>query len=353
MSANEDIKIRTQELQRCMVCGSSGNALYRHVTDQLFRTPGDWTIKRCANPECGLLWLDPMPIADDLHLAYRDYYTHQEIASESRKSARRLIIKRIHGALSAAMGFYSAKRERDFRYLRTRPPGRLLDVGCGAGDYLAFMRDHGWEAEGLDFDAEAIQSARARFGVNVHSRQLEEMNYPDAHFDAITMNHMIEHAHDPARLLQECRRVLKPDGLAIVTTPNSCSLGHRIHGKYWRGLEPPRHLHIFSPASLSLLAKRAVFDNVDVFTSGVNSGYFFKESFRIERMETYNIQGDGDSVPMIVWVKAACLELYELWKLRSDSRIGEEVVMICRGGDEKLPSRMISQSNRIDFNSPS
>ena len=337
MSANKDTRIRTQECRYCTACGASGTELYRQLADQLYGTPGVWAIKRCTNPACDLLWLDPMPMADDLNLAYRNYYTHQEIANESRKSSQRPLVKRIHGLLAAAMGFHSAKRERDYRYLRTRAPGRLLDVGCGAGEYVAFMRDHGWQAEGVDFDAEAVESARTRFGVNVHSRQLEEMKYPDAYFDAITMNHLIEHVPDPARLLRECRRVLKPGGMAIVTTPNAGGLGHRIHARYWRGLEPPRHLHIFSPASLGILAKRAGFENVEVFTSGVNSGYFFKESFRIERKETSHIQGDGNSVPMIVWVKAVLLELYELWKIRSDSRIGEEAVMICRGGDNNTP----------------
>jgi len=337
MSVNENIKIRTTECPRCMACGSSGNELYREIVDQLYGAPGVWTIKRCSNLECALLWLDPMPLAGDINLAYRNYYTHQEIGRESRKSSSHLAIKRIHSVLAVMMGFYSAKRNRDYRYLRNRPAGRLLDVGCGAGEYLAFMRDHGWESEGVDFDVEAVESARARFGVNAHCRQLEEMNYPDAHFDAITMNHLIEHVSDPVRLLLECRRVLKPDGLIVVTTPNSCSLGHRMYAKYWRGLEPPRHLHIFSPMSLRFLAKRAGFGKVEVFTCGVNSGYFFKESIKIERKETSNIQGEQKSVPMFVWVKVAILELYELWRLRSNSRIGEEAVMICRNDGDNMP----------------
>jgi 2-polyprenyl-3-methyl-5-hydroxy-6-metoxy-1,4-benzoquinol methylase len=330
---NDDLKIRTYECPGCVVCGSHGNELYADLIDQLFGTPGVWKMSRCSNLDCGLLWLDPMPLADDIGLAYKSYYTHQAIAKASSDGLIHLVIKKLRRAFAVVTGFHSAKQARDYRYLEHKPAGKLLDVGCGAGAYLGFMRDQGWNVVGIDFDEEAVKNAREQFGVNAHSLQLEEMNFPDAHFDAITMNHLIEHVPDPIKLLRECQRVLKPNGSIVVTTPNSDSLGHQMYSKHWRGLEPPRHLHIFSPASLHLLARNAGFSNIDVFTTGVNAGYLFKESMRIKRGVNSNKQGSAYSAPAHDRIEAALLQSYEVWKSKSRPTIGEEAVLICRCGE--------------------
>src|SRR5206468_4239492 len=131
-------------------------------------------------------------------------------------------------------------------YLPSMRDGRLLEIGVGSGQMLAAMRTHGWQVEGVDLDPAAVRNAQAK-GLPVKLGTLEEQNYPDCSFDAIVMSHVIEHVPAPVSFLNECRRVLKPHGRLVLITPNSDSLGHRLYDRNWRGLEPPRHLHIFNP----------------------------------------------------------------------------------------------------------
>src|SRR5487761_1111965 len=70
--------VRANAHPLCYLCNSFGDVLYRDLTDAVFFAPGKWSIRRCPNPACGLLWLDPMPVAEDLPAAYEGYYTHGE-----------------------------------------------------------------------------------------------------------------------------------------------------------------------------------------------------------------------------------------------------------------------------------
>jgi len=90
-----------------------------------------------------------------------------------------------------------------------------------------------------------------KYGIHVHTGDLKEINLSDNSFDAITLSHTIEHLYDPLESIKRCHQLLKKEGKLIVTTPNANSLSHQRYGKYWRGLEPPRHIQIFTANSLS------------------------------------------------------------------------------------------------------
>jgi 2-polyprenyl-3-methyl-5-hydroxy-6-metoxy-1,4-benzoquinol methylase len=150
-------------------------------------------------------------------------------------------------------------REHLDRLILMQPPlpnGRALDVGCGEGRTVEALASLGWDAEGVDFDAEAVEHAVAR-GLRVRLGTLEEQSYPGSHFDAIGLSHVLEHVPDPLATLKECRRLLSSRGRLVLTTPNALSLGHRRFGPDWRGLEPPRHLQVFTPGALRALVARA------------------------------------------------------------------------------------------------
>lgn len=70
--------IRTRPYPNCYLCSTLGKPLYQGLKDCLFGAAGEWNLKKCPNPECGLVWLDPMPIEEDIHKAYQNYYTHQD-----------------------------------------------------------------------------------------------------------------------------------------------------------------------------------------------------------------------------------------------------------------------------------
>ncbi|HOC56205.1 MAG TPA: class I SAM-dependent methyltransferase [Verrucomicrobiota bacterium] len=246
-----------------------------------------------------------MPVAEELGKAYREYYTHAgSLAAVADKEDRVGWFRRIYrmikqGYLADKYGyeirpgpatFISLGRliyllplrrrqlDLEIRFLHARPEGRLLDLGCGSGQWLMAMRKLGWHVEGVDFDSRAAQAAAKR-GLAIRCGALEQQNFPDRTFDAVTMSHVIEHLPDPLGTLTECARILKPGGSLVLWTPNTASLGHRLLKQHWRGLEPPRHLHLFAPRSIHTLLTRGGFSRISIRTH--NSSYFWQQSFRL------------------------------------------------------------------------
>jgi len=176
----------------CPLCGSRArSSLHEGLQDHAFRTaPGKWTLRQCADCECA--YLDPRPTAATISLAYAGYYTHQAVQSSSGFAALRRRVAEAYlnarfgtsypnafpgGRLVAA--FFPRKRAYlDVISARHLEPAsgentRLLDVGCGNGEFLKFAGQLGWTAEGIDVDASAVATARAE-GCNAIHGSLEE-----------------------------------------------------------------------------------------------------------------------------------------------------------------------------------
>ena len=240
----------------------------------------------CPNRDCGLVWPDPMPLPTEIWKAYARYYTHATDGPPKRSLLRQIYRQAKRNWLTASYGYppvlppsspahlrfahYLVPTVRrtgfkDVRLLDFVAGGRLLDVGCGSGSWLVTMKELGWNIEGVDFDPEAVRVAR-ELGLNVQVGSVEAQNYPSASFDAITLSHVIEHVPDPVATVAECARLLKPGGKLVLFTPNAASFCHRYFKKNWRGLEPPRHLHIFTVASMHAMLARASFSQVAVRT---------------------------------------------------------------------------------------
>ncbi|PWB95616.1 class I SAM-dependent methyltransferase [Methylosinus sporium] len=273
-----------QSQQTCPVCGASErSALYRDLVDNVFFcAPGKWTSWRCS--ACGSAYLDPRPSPASIHLAYATYYTHGEAApkadyadlSSFRKIRRRLVNGYTNWRFSTneqpasrlgvlALSVARTQRDRLHQEYRHLPPrrrvGKVLDIGCGNGAFLRIAGSCGWETFGVDPDPEAVETC-VRQGSNVRLGGAEQFCDESGSFDVITMNHVIEHLHDPIAVLKMCNRLLKPDGRLWLETPNIDSLGHRRYGRDWRGLEPPRHLVLFNSRSLTMALHDAGFARI-------------------------------------------------------------------------------------------
>jgi 2-polyprenyl-3-methyl-5-hydroxy-6-metoxy-1,4-benzoquinol methylase len=330
--------IDTDFVPDCYLCGARGVLLYEGLRDAWFGAPGSWTLKRCPKPECGLVWMDPMPTREDVWKGYRMYFTHRDYSPEDKKRIDRLgqLLVKVHKPLYKlfwhASGF--RKVERDWRkrgdelFLNERiPGGRLLDIGCGKGDFLARMRGRGWEVEGLEVDSEAVKFACSRHGLTIHHGALETLGLPDGSFDAVTANHVIEHVHEPIALLRECLRVLKPGGVLVLATPNINSDGHRVFGRNWSNLDPPRHLHLFSGTTLKECGIRAGFQNMEVFSvPGYAEGAI---QASVERAEGERGEVRGEFAK---WLDAALLKIrvYYRFFVKGNREVGEEVIMKAR-----------------------
>jgi 2-polyprenyl-3-methyl-5-hydroxy-6-metoxy-1,4-benzoquinol methylase len=153
---------------------------------------------------------------------------------------------------------------------RQRPPGRLLDVGCGTGLFLSVARRRGWEPFGIDECAEATEHARRHFGIDVWGGEFEDFPGEGRGFDAITGWDILEHARDPVGLLRAMRRRLAPGGVVALSTPNQRSILDLVAGALYRlsgqrfsaPLEKfyiEQHFLYFTPKTLRQAFERAEF----------------------------------------------------------------------------------------------
>jgi SAM-dependent methyltransferase len=214
----------------------------------------------------------------------------------------------------------------DSMFLGNGTPGanHLLDVGCGKGSFMLRMREHGWNVEGSEVDADGVEYARSINGLTVHLGNLENINFPDNTFDVVTSNHVIEHVHDPIALIQECLRILKPGGKLVLATPNMDSFGHRYFERNWTHLDPPRHLRLFTQKTLRECAEKAGFQTMDVWCPpGYAEGAFQASIERKNRLK-------GVVSETTKSIEAASLKIraYYRYFIMKEESVGEEVFLM-------------------------
>lgn len=277
-------ELMTAEHPNCYHCGATGVVFQTQVRDPDHHIQRDWTLKRC--PQCALVWLDPAPLESELWKAYTAYHTHTRVVpSKFAKAILSLAHRLIKLVLLPVWMPRALKQEAAYLRCMTldnEPVGKLLDVGCGAGRLLNRMRKLGWEVEGVDFDPQSTHRAAEKYGIKAHTGDLSDCQLPSASFDAITMSQTMEHLFDPRRTLQECLRILKPGGKLIMTTPNCNSMGALAFGRFWRGWEAPRHLHIFTVKNLAELTQQQGFDILEARTCSAGSAVVYRVSATLQ-----------------------------------------------------------------------
>ena len=274
-----------ERVEWCPACGGSERRLlHADLTDRSYQSaPGRWSLFRCEH--CSCAFLDPRPDRATVSLAYRTYYDGCAAAAATEQTEhglRRFRSALRNGYLNSKYGYRARPatvlgrvvvpalpRYRDLADEHVRhldlPVGspKLLDVGCGEGEFLAQMRALGWSVAGLDPSADAVSIAQAR-GVPVSTGTLSEAELEPDSLDAITFRLVFEHLPRPSVELARCRKALRRGGILWIATPSLDSEAHRRFGRDWIHLEAPRHAVLYTKGALVRLIREAGFELASV-----------------------------------------------------------------------------------------
>lgn len=231
---------------KCIICDSK-NLLY------ILRKDG-YNFYRCN--QCGLIYVHPQPSLNQL---IRDYYSS---------------ISGYHSELPRNLGEIKKHKKRFIEILdrldKYKIKGNLLDVGCSNGEFLFLARQRGFNTYGVEINKETAEIA-VNNELDVFNGTLEDANFQNNFFSVIHLGDVIEHILDPIDLLKECRRILRKDGIIIISTPNldcfwtkATYLLYRWFRFPWSVLIPPYHLFLFSQHNFKKLLYRMKFKVLNI-----------------------------------------------------------------------------------------
>lgn len=222
-------------MNTCPWCGTPSNKTYLSVKDH-FLSQECFDILECEH--CGLLFTHPRPDPSVIGNYYKsdEYYSHQQNKKGFIPRLYELVKKpNMNHKVRLALG--------------KRTSGRLLDIGCGVGDFLVAVQQRGFEVVGIEPSADARAIATTRLGFEPLAPDALA-TLPEASFDVITLWHVLEHIDDLKQEIAALSRLLKPDGSLIIALPNFKSFDASYYQEAWAAWDVPRHLNHFSPASI-------------------------------------------------------------------------------------------------------
>lgn len=242
----------------CCLCHHNDHTLiYSGLPDRLLDThEPKFTFVKCKH--CGLIYQSPRPTQDEISSYYPDRYDSYEISNLTKTKS-----------WLAQKAYDYGQNKRSHLITHYKASGRLLDVGCATGTFLTHMRRHleNWQLNGVEISPHASEIARTQFNLDVFTGTLEEAHFTDQYFDVITLWEVLEHLYNPIETLIEVHRILKKDGIIVLRIPNGSSLDACLFKQYWEGLDPPRHLFVFTPTTMKGVLKEAGFKALNWNTS--------------------------------------------------------------------------------------
>ena len=221
----------------------------------------DFKVVQCQN--CGLIYVNPRPSEDEIGKFYPNTYSWKETLTAKSKITK--LIRRLEKIYRYHLLHYETSKVVK---VAKRKTGKLLDVGCGAGDRLDIFRQLGFDTYGVEISSSA-EYARGHFGLNVKQGDLFEANYPNSFFDIITLHNVLEHTHNPQKVIRELRRILKEDGIVVIQVPNTDSIQSKLFKKRWAAVDVPRDLYYFNSNIIPRLLEKQglVIIKIDYFTN--------------------------------------------------------------------------------------
>jgi 2-polyprenyl-3-methyl-5-hydroxy-6-metoxy-1,4-benzoquinol methylase len=187
-------------------------------------------------------FVSPRPDAREIARYYEspDYVSHDA----AKKSAFNFLYRQLRK--------YSIRK----KYLlvnRYSGGKKILDIGCGTGEFIFYCRQKGYDTAGIEPGEKPRTFARTQFDLPVEDEDgLQKITGPE--FDVITLWHVLEHVHALTERMNKIVQILKPGGTLVVAVPNCDSWDAKYYGKFWAAYDLPRHLYHFSQEPMKILA---------------------------------------------------------------------------------------------------
>lgn len=226
------------ECVNCDFCKTDNAKLLFLQKDKFGITNDDFKIIKCQN--CGLIYVNPHPTQKEIVEFYPDTYSWKETLVAESFFTR--IIRKLEKFYRGHLLKYEVNKVIKFT---KKKKGKILDIGCGAGDRLNLFRKKGFDTYGTEI-TDMADYAKDFFGLNVIKKDLFDANLPDVFFDIITLHNVIEHVPNPQDIIKECYRILKKNGFLVMQTPNINCFQFKFLKNRWTVIDPPRHLYYFS-----------------------------------------------------------------------------------------------------------
>lgn len=288
-------------LSHCPLCQGGRFRPFRTCRDHTV-SGESFDIVECK--ACGFRFTNPRPSADALEQYYEseDYTPHQA-------TSQGLI-----DTLYRAVRFYTLRsKHRLIASLVSDPSSRLLDFGCGTGEFLNLCQSRGWAARGLEPDPTAQKVATQKYGLMVDTPD-QIQTLPDDHFDVITLWHVLEHVPELLETVEQLKRTLAPEGTLVVAVPNCTAFDAQFYGEYWAAYDVPRHLYHFRPGDV-----RRLFDQKSMTVTDI----------RPMRLDAFYVSLLSEQYRNGWLLRAPLVALYSiLWAARHEHRHSAQLYLI-------------------------
>lgn len=268
----------------CNICNSDNSKLLFKNHDRYYSNKDKtFDIVKCNN--CGLVYINPQPTPAEL----ADYYPNEYPVYNDGGSRFK------YGPISRFLRIFKKTRQ-PIEETKSTDASVLnyLDFGCAGGHHLTHIKKQHpkWNVEGLDNNSYACQQARKK-GFKVYCGDIESITLPGNHYDIIHMSQVIEHLNDPKLTLKILYKTMKIGGVLSITTPNMNSISAKLFGKYWYGLDTPRHLFLFSEDTLVKLLQKTGFKIKKIY---------YRQDTKYLLTSVYYLLGKKDiSIDPIIW----------------------------------------------------
>ena len=245
-----------ERIEQCPTCNSKEFKNYL-ICDDHAVSKESFAITQCTN--CELLLTNPRPAQQSIG----KYYASEDYISHTNK------------ANNLTNYLYKIVRNITFKTKRNwveQPLGKkkILDYGCGTGQFLKYLKQHQWETTGVEPDPHAREIASNTDGIIVHST-IDKLS--GEKFDIITLWHVLEHVHDLNKLLTSLKKLLTKTGRLVIAVPNHESYDRKFYKEYWAAYDVPKHLYHFNTQTLTELMKQNSFKLIDTKPMKFDSFY--------------------------------------------------------------------------------